>query len=199
MGPLESDKPWQTNGLEGQFNWLKRVWRLFFDADDKPVANETAASDDALRAIHKAIKKVTQDIEGLAFNTAISALHIATKELTQLKCTNVEVLKAFAQLIAPFAPHFGEELWTTALGESGSISEAAWPVYDDAYAVDNMVTMGVQVLGKTRGQISIPTDADQETALAAAMEQEAITRHLEGKNLVRVIYIPGRILNLIAK
>jgi leucyl-tRNA synthetase len=198
MGPLESDKPWQTNGIEGQNNWLKRVWRLYFDGTT-PRATDIAPSEDELKVVHKVMKKVTLDIEGLAFNTAISALHIATRELTSLKCQSREVLRWFAQLIAPFAPHMGEELWTTGLGQSGSIVNAAWPVFDDTYAVDNQVTIGVQILGKTRGQITIAPDADQDTALAAAMAQESVSKHLEGKNLVRIIYIPGRILNLIAK
>ena len=199
MGPLESDKPWQTNGIEGQFNWLKRVWRLYYDAEGTPRATDVQPTNQELKVIHKVIKKVTQDIEGLAFNTAISALHIATRELTGLSCQSRLVLRWLAQLIAPFAPHLGEELWASGLGNAESISQVEWPAFDDAYAVDEQVTIGVQVLGKTRGQITLPLDADQETAVAAAMAQEGITRHLEGKNLVRIIYLPGRILNLIAK
>jgi leucyl-tRNA synthetase len=199
MGPLESDKPWQTNGIEGQFNWLKRVWRLYYDAEGAPRATDVQPTDQELKVIHKVIKKVTLDIEGLAFNTAISALHIATRELTQLSCQSRTVLRWLAQILAPFAPHLGEELWASGLGNAGSISLVEWPAFDDAYAVDEQVTIGVQVLGKTRGQITLPLDADQETAVAAAMAQEGITRHLEGKNLVRIIYLPGRILNLIAK
>ena len=199
MGPLESDKPWQTNGIEGQFNWLKRVWRLYYDAEGAPRATDVQPTDQELKVIHKVIKKVTLDIEGLAFNTAISALHIATRELTQLSCQSRTVLRWLAQILAPFAPHLGEELWASGLGNAGSISLVEWPAFDDAYAVDEQVTIGVQVLGKTRGQITLPLDADQETAVAAAMAQEGITRHLEGKNFVRIIYLPGRILNLIAK
>ena len=119
--------------------------------------------------------------------------------MTALDCRSRDVLTWLAQLIAPFAPHLGEELWSTALGHAGSIADAKWPDFDEKYAVDDQITIGVQVLGKTRGQITIPADADQDTALAAAMAQEGITKHLDGKNLVRIIYLPGRILNLIAK
>ena len=199
MGPLEADKPWQTNGIEGQMNWLKRVWRLFYGDENQSLVDESEAPDDALRVIHKAIKKVTHDIEGLDLNTAISALHVATKELTGQKVRSRQVLTPLAQLIAPFAPHIAEEIWETALGNSTCINEAAWPEYDDKYAVDDLVTMGVQIMGKTRGEITIAKDADEETALAAAKAQDNIARHLEGKNLTRVIYRPGRILNLIAK
>ena len=199
MGPLESDKPWQTNGLEGQFSWLKRVWRLYFNGDDESIVTDEAPSPEALKVIHKAIKKVTHDIEGLAFNTAISALHIATKELAAQKCRSRDVLTWLAQIVAPFAPHLGEELWHAALGGEGSITEVPWPAYDDAYAVDNEVTIGVQVLGKTRGQIRIPADADQETAMAAALAQEGVAKYVDGKKIVRIIFVPGRILNIIAK
>ncbi|NCG20201.1 MAG: leucine--tRNA ligase [Rhodobacterales bacterium] len=199
MGPLESDKPWQTNGLDGQFNWLKRVWRLFFDDEDQPLVNDDEASEAALKLIHKTIKKVTHDIENMAFNTAISAMHIATRDLTSMKCHSREVLTAFAQLLAPFAPHLGEELWTVALGNTGTVNTATWPAFDEAYTVDATINIGVQIMGKTRGQITIAPDADQDTALAAAKADPVLAGYLEGKNLVRVIYIKGRILNLIAK
>ena len=199
MGPLESDKPWQTNGIEGQFNWLKRVWRLFYDDANVSKVEDVAPTEEALRVIHKVMKKVTLDIEALAFNTAISALHIATKELAAMGCTSKTVLTYLAQMMSPFAPHICEQIWREALGYQTSIAVAPWPEFDDAYAVDNTVTIGVQILGKTRGQITIAPDADENTALSAAKSVEAIAKHLEGKNLVRVIYIPGRILNLIAK
>ena len=175
------------------------MWRLYFDDDNASKVQEDAPTEEALRVIHKVIKKVTLDIEGLAFNTAISALHIATKELSGMGCTSKTVLTWLAQIMAPFAPHICEEIWRAALGNDTSITIASWPEFDDAYAVDNTVTIGVQILGKTRGQITISPDADQDTALAAAQNVEAIAKHLDGKNLVRVIYIPGRILNLIAK
>lgn len=199
MGPLEADKPWQTNGIEGQMSWLKRVWRLYFDEENNVLVDDSEPGEDSLRTLHKAIKKVTHDIDGLNLNTAISTLHVATKEFTGQGVRSRKLLTPLAQLIAPFAPHIAEEMWAVALGNETCINETEWPSYDDAYAIDDLVTMGVQILGKTRGEITIPKDADEATALAAAKALDNIARHLEGKELTRVIYRAGRILNLIAK
>ncbi len=200
MGPLEADKPWQTNGLEGQFGWLKRLWRLYLEGDeDTPRVTDAAPTDAELKIIHKAIKKVSADIEGLDLNTAISALHVATKELAALKSTSRAVLEPLAQLVAPFAPHAAEALWAQGLGHDTSVTHASWPEHDDKWAVDDTVAMGVQVMGKTRGEITIAKDADEDTAVAAAKAEASVVKYLEGKNIVRVIYRPGRILNLIVK
>lgn len=199
MGPLEADKPWQTNGIEGQFGWLKRLWRLFFDDEDQSKVTDAEPTQAELRVIHKATKKVTHDIEGLALNTAISALHVAVKELTSLGTTSSAILGPLAQLVAPFAPHAADELWASGIGASGTIDRATWPAYDDQWAEDDLIKMGVQVMGKARGEIQLAKDADEETAVALAKADPAVARHLEGKQLVRVIYKPGRILNLIAK
>lgn len=200
LGPLEQDKPWAPRGVEAQFKFLQRVWRLFFEGDDDtPRVTDAEPSEAELRILHKAIKKVSEDIEKLALNTAISALHVATRDLAQAKTTSRPVLEAFAQLVQPFAPHIAEEIWAKGLGHEGGISYAEWPKHDDKYAIDDVIKMGVQVLGKTRGEIEIPKDADEATAVAAAKAQESVAKYLDGKNLVRVIYKPGRILNLIVK
>ncbi|MCC7386716.1 MAG: leucine--tRNA ligase [Deltaproteobacteria bacterium] len=200
MGPLESEKPWQTNGLEGQFGWLKRAWRLFFEGDeDVPRADDSAPKDEELRIIHKAIKKVTEDVEGLSLNTAISALHVATRDLLQLGTRSRAVLAPLAQLIAPFAPHLGEELWHRGLRLEGGISFVAWPSWDAKWTKDEVIAIGVQVMGKTRGEVWIAPDADEATAVAAAQAEPAIAKFLEGKQLAKVVYKAGRILNLIVK
>ena len=200
LGPLEQDKPWAPRGVEAQFKFLQRVWRLFFEGDDDtPRVTDAEPTEAELRILHKAIKKVSEDIEKLALNTAISALHVATRDLAQAKTTSRPVLEAFAQLLQPFAPHLAEEIWAKGLGHEGGISYAAWPQHKDEYAIDDVIKMGVQVLGKTRGEIEIPKDADEATAVAAAKAQESVAKYLDGKNLVRVIYKPGRILNLIVK
>ena len=149
--------------------------------------------------LHKAIKKVADDIEKLALNTAISALHVATRDLAQLGCTSRAVLSPLAQLMAPFAPHLAEEIWSKGLGHIGGISYAAWPAHEDRYADDVLIKMGVQIMGKTRGEIEIAPDADEETAVAAALASESVHRYIEGKSVVKVIYKAGRILNLIVK
>ncbi len=203
MGPLEADKPWQTNGLEGQFAFLKRAWRVFFEGDDDaPRASDVEPTEEELRVIHKAVKKVTRDIESLDLNTAISALHVCVRDLTQLGTRARKVLSPLAQLMAPFAPHFAEEAWTRGLGHPvtpGGVSFVPWPTYDDRYAVDDTVTIGVQVNGKTAGTVALPLDAPEELAVSAARAVPAIAKHLEGKTVAKVIYRAGRILNLVVK
>jgi leucyl-tRNA synthetase len=200
LGPLDQDKPWAPQGIEAQWSWLKRFWRVFFEGEeDRPRVDDSAPNEAELRVIHKAIKKVTEDIEKLHLNTAISALHVATRDLTQLSTRSRTVLESLAQLIQPFAPHIAEEVWSKALGREGGISFVPWPEHEDRYAQDDMIAMGVQVLGRTRGEILIPPDADEATALAAAKDSPHVMRHIEGKTIVRVIYKPGKILNIIVK
>jgi leucyl-tRNA synthetase len=206
LGPLDQDKPWTTQGLEGQWNFLRRAWRLYFEEDlsgatpvDRTRADDSEPTEEQLRVVHKAIKKVTEDIEKLHLNTAISALHVAVRDLNQLGARSKKVLEPLAQLIAPFAPHFGEELWDKGLGKTGGISFVAWPVHDDRYAVDNVIAMGVQILGKTKGEIMLAPDADEATAVEAAKAAPELQRFLEGKSITRVIYKAGKILNLIVK
>jgi leucyl-tRNA synthetase len=197
LGPLKDDKPWSPQGIEAQFNWLARVWRVVFDATDAPRADASEPSDAALRVIHKAIRKVTEDIDRLQLNTAISALHVATRDLTALGARSRAVLEPFVQLVQPFAPHLAEELWSAGLGHSGGISFVPWPVADPRYTLDDVIAIGVQVAGKTRGEIRIAPDASQETAVAAAQASADVAPYLAGRTITRVIYKPGKILNLI--
>ena len=200
LGPLEQDKPWAPQGIEAQLSFLKRFWRLFWDDEaEASRVTEDAAPEAALRAVHKAIAKVSEDIENLALNTAISALHIATKEVQQAGTHARSVLEPMCQILAPFAPHIAEELWEKALGHSGGISYVKWPEADPKLLVEDTLKMGVQVMGKTRGEIELPVDADEATAVALAKAEPSVAKYLEGKTLARVIYKPGKILNLIAK
>lgn len=199
LGPHDQDKPWSPAGIEAQTTFLKRFWRLFFDENDAPKVTDTEAPEAALRILHKTIAKVSSDIEDLALNTAISALHIVTKELMHLSVSSRSVLEPLCQLLAPFAPHMCEEIWEKGLGHSGGISYVAWPEANAALAKDNVIKMGVQVLGKTRGEIELAPDADEATAVAAAKAHPSVAKFLDGKTLSRVIYKPGKILNLIAK
>lgn len=200
LGPMDQDKPWSTHGIEGQWSWLKRVWRLYFEGDqDRARADSSAPTEAELKIIHKAIKKVSEDIDKLHHNTAISALHVATRELTQAGTRSRKVLEPLAQLIQPFAPHIAEEIWARGLGYADGISFVPWPKHDPRYSEDDLIAMGVQVLGKTRGEIMVPVDADEATAVALAKASPDIQRHIEGKTITRVIYKAGKILNLIVK
>ncbi len=199
LGPFDQDKPWAPQGIKAQRDFLSRVWRLFFEGDDDTCrVTDSEPTEAQLKVVHKAIKKVSTDIEKLALNTAISALHVATNELRRLETTSRKALAPLVQLLQPFAPHLAEELWAHAIGEGEGISFVAWPAWDDRYAEDDLIAMGVQVMGKTRGEIQIAPDADEAAAVAAAQASDA-ARHLEGKQIVKVIYKPGKILNLIVK
>ncbi|MBL8601308.1 MAG: leucine--tRNA ligase [Myxococcales bacterium] len=203
LTPLEADKPWQTEQLVAQRKWLERVWRLYFEGDDDaPRATDEAPSDEALRALHRAVDKVTRDIENLSMNTAISALHVATRDLAQSGTRARAVLAPLAQLLAPFAPHLAEELWCRGLGFEATphgIAQVAWPAADPRYLTDDAVTIGVQVNGKTAGTVTLALDADETAAVDAARAVASVARHLEGKTLSKVIYKAGKILNLIAR
>lgn len=198
MGPFDKDKPWATKGIEGIKRFLDRVWRLILAEDGSllPLSEKTPENLD--RLLHKTIKKVSEDIESLNFNTAISALMIFVNEAYKSDRPSRESLLHFCQLLAPFAPHFSEELWQK-LGGEGFVTTAAWPSFDPKKVIDETVTMAVQVLGKTRGTVEIALDASQEEAVHKAQEITSVRNALEGKTITKVIYKPGQILNLIAK
>jgi leucyl-tRNA synthetase len=193
MGPLEQVKPWQTSGIEGVRRFLDRVWNVCTG----DVTDDAAAYDDETRRqVHKTIKKVTDDIEGLRFNTAISAMMILVKHLTALAVVPRAAAKSLALLVSPFAPHLGEELWQR-LGAAKSLAHEPWPEFDPALVKDATVEMGVQVNGKLRGVIQLAVGADEAAAKDAAFAEPKVKQQLEGKTLRKVIYVPGKILNFI--
>ena len=196
MGPLEAVKPWQTSQVAGVVRFMQRVYTVVSAA----VVNQKKDMDDeTLRLMHKTMKKVTEDIESMSFNTAISALMVFTNHLQSLKEeVPMEAVRNLALMVSPFGPHLGEECWSL-LGNEMSLAYEPWVEYDEALCVDESITMGVQVNGKARGEITIPADADQETAIAAAQEVEKIAKLIDGKDIKKIIYVPGRILNIIAK
>ncbi len=192
MGPLESVKPWQTSQIQGVVRFRDRVHNL--------CTRETTdeISEDAKRAMHKAIKKVGGDIDKMAFNTAISAMMTLTNQLYSLDPVPREAAETLALLVSPFAPHLGEELWR-ALGHEESLAYHPWPAHDEALCVDDLVDLGVQINGKTRGSVQLPKDADAKAAQAAAEAVPTVAKHLEGKKIVKFIFVPGRIINFVAK
>ncbi len=194
MGPLESVKPWQTSGIEGVRRFLDRA----FLALTGPVSDE--CDEQTKRLLHKTIKKVGEDIEGLRFNTAISAMMILVNRLRELaqsgNAVPREAANAFALILSPFAPHLGEELWQR-LGHTESLAFEPWPAFDPALVKDDVIEMGVQVNGKMRGTVKLPAGADEATARAEANKDAKIAAHLEGKAVKKVVYVPGKILNFI--
>jgi leucyl-tRNA synthetase len=198
MGPLDKDKPWATNGIDGVRRWLDRTWRMVCNDDGALVASGTPAPAEVQKLLHKTIKKVTEDIEAMSYNTAISAMMILVNEMYKHECRNSDVLKTLAQLMAPITPHIAEEIWSK-LGGKGLISVAPWPQYDSSLVVDDFITMGVQVNGKMRGTVELKPEASESDAVKAAQEVASVAAALNGKPLDKVIYKPGRILNLIVK
>lgn len=198
MGPLDRDKPWQDSGIEGVRRFLDRVWRLAWgEQNNKPIFTDAQPSAEVQKHLHKTIKKVSEDIESLSFNTAISQMMILVNEIYKTEDRPVSVLKTLAQLLMPFAPHLAEELWSL-MGEKSLVSLAPWPTFDPKLVVDDTISMGVQVNGKTRGSIDIPPDASEEVAVGAAKELSTVQNALNGLTIRKVIYKAGKILNIIA-
>jgi leucyl-tRNA synthetase len=196
MGPLEAVKPWQTSQVAGVVRFQNKVYNVVTTAAKN---NETEIDEATTRLLHKTMKKVTEDIESMSFNTAISAMMVLTNHLQSLKeKVPLEAAEKLALMVSPFAPHLGEECWSI-LGNKESLAYHPWIEYDDELCIDNEITMGVQVNGKARGEITIPAEADEDTAMAAAKEVEKVMNQIEGKDIKKIIYVPGRILNIIAK
>ena len=200
LGPVEQSKPWDTNGIDGCHRFLKKFWNLFYDVRDNRFlpSDREEASPAALKALHKLIKKVTENIGKFSYNTAISAFMIGVNELGQQKCHHREVLRTLVVLIAPFAPHIAEELWE-ALGEQGSVCDAVWPNYDERYLVESEIQMTVSFNGKARFQMTFAAEASAKEIEAAVLADEKSKKYMDGMIVVKVIVIPGRIVNVVLK
>ena len=197
LGPLEQSKPWDTKGIDGVNRFLRKVWRMFYDRDGLIVSDEKATPEE-LKALHKLIGKVQSDIESFSFNTAVSAFMIAVNELTDLKCTKREILEPLVILLAPFAPHIAEELWE-ALGHNETITYASFPEYVEAYTVENTCTYAVSFNGKTRFTVDLPLDMSREDVDAHVRGLELTEKYVAGGNIVKVIVVPGKIVNIVVK
>ena len=199
LGPVEASKPWDTNGIDGCFRFLKKFWSLFWEnRTDKWLADDEQPSKDSLKSVHKLIKKVTQDIESFSYNTSISAFMICVNELGQQQCHNRELLRTLVVLLAPFAPHIAEELWHQ-LGEQGTVCDAQWPAWDEKYLVENEIQMTVSFNGKARFQKTFAADATKETIEKETLADERGLKYLESKTIVKVIVVPRKIINIVIK
>ncbi len=193
LGPVEASKPWDTNGIDGCHRFLKKFWKLFQQdlVDEDPTKEE-------LKSLHKLIKKVSTDIEVFSYNTSVSAFMVCTNELTQQKCRNLRILRTLVTVLAPFAPHIAEELWEQT-GGKGSVCDTEWPTWNEDYLVEDEVQMPVSFNGKARFQINLPATASKEAIIEAAMSDERSQKYLEGKQVVKTIVVPGRIINIVVK
>ena len=198
LGPVEQSKPWDTNGIDGCFRFLKKLWALFWDKDGNLALTDNEPSADSLKTLHKLIKKVTSDIEVFSYNTSISAFMVAVNELSQQKCTSRTILQTLPVLIAPFAPHIAEELWE-AMGGEGSVCDARWPKWEEKYLVETSVKLGVQFNGKVRFDMLFPADATPEQMIELATSAPEAAKYLEGMQIVKTIAIPKRIVNIVVK
>jgi len=190
MGPLEQVKPWQTSGIQGVRRFLDRVYALATGPLGDDIDNATE------RLLHKTIRKVTQDIEGLHFNTAISAMMILTRKMAEQEPPSRSGVKTLILLLSPFAPHLAEELWQRQ-GGTQSLAYESWPAYKDELCRDEVVEIAVQVNGKVRGRIQIAPDAPEAEARQAAEAEPNVASHLAGKTVRKFVYVPGKIANLL--
>ena len=197
LGPVEQSKPWDTKGIDGVNRFLKKFWRLFYDRDRWIVTDEKPTAAE-LKVLHKLIAKEQEDIENFSYNTTVSAFMIAVNDLTSLKCAKREILESLVVLLSPFAPHISEELWH-ALGHESSVARASFPEYVAAYAAEDSVTYPVQFNGKMRFTVDIPKSASPSEVEARVREMEQTAKWAAGMNIVKVIVVPGRIINIVLK
>lgn len=200
MGPLEATKPWNTNGVEGSYRFLNRVWRLFVDENgalsSKISEDEKAGGDAFKRTWHRTVKKITEDFEALRFNTAISQLMIFVNEAYKTEALPKTAVKHFVQMLSPLAPHITEELWQK-LGGTGSITYEAWPVYEEAWTVDDEVEIVVQVNGKIADRVKVAKDLDEAGMQELALGLDKVKELSAGKTVRKIIAVKGKLVNIV--
>jgi leucyl-tRNA synthetase len=195
LGPLEQAKPWNTAGITGVHNFLKKLWKLYADDNGVKVTDAEPTADN-LKTLHKTIKKVSEDIENFSFNTSVSTFMICVNELTAQKCTAKAILEPLAVLMAPYAPHIAEELWAQ-LGNSISVSEATFPIFDEKHLVESSKNYPVSFNGKMRFMLELPLDMGKDDIEKTVMADERTQKQLDGRTPKKVIIVPGKIINLV--
>ena len=196
LGPIEQSKPWDTNGIDGVNRFIKKLWGLFYKGDTCLV-DDSKPSAEALKAVHKLIKKVTGDIESFSYNTSVAAFMICVNELTSLKCHSREVLEPLVVVLAPFAPHVAEELWHVALGHDTTVNDAKWPDWNEEYLKENTANYAVSFNGKARFTIQVPADMSKDEVEKLALSHESSAKWLDGKTVRKIIVVPNKIVNIV--
>jgi leucyl-tRNA synthetase len=197
LGPLEQAKPWNTNGIDGTYRFLRKIWRLFYNDAEQLIVTDAEPSKDELKVIHKTMKKLEADIENFSFNTAVSNLMVCVNELGALKCNKKAILSDLVILVSPYAPHIAEELWVALGNQPGTVSFASFPQWEQQYVTDDSFEYPVQVNGKVRATLSFALDADAKTIEAAVLANETVQKWMEGKPAKKVIVVPKRIVNVV--
>lgn len=195
LGPIEHDKPWDTQGIEGVFRFLKKLWRLYYH-EGKLLVNDDKSTEDELKVLHKTIKKTSDDIERFSFNTVVSTFMVCVNELNDLNCHKREILEPLAIMISPYAPHIAEELWHQ-LGHSDSVTKAVFPKLEEKYLKEDTITYPVSFNGKMRYKIDLPADISKEDAEETVLNHEKSVKWLEGKTPRKVIFVPRKIINVV--
>ena len=199
MGPIEADKPWSTGGLMGARRFLDRVWRLFFDQDDQ--LNDTLSAeptDEQMRILHKTIDKVDRDTEALHFNTAISQMMTFVNELNPMETRPRAILEPFCLVLAPYAPHLAEELWKV-LGHDQSLMWEPFPVADPAWLQEQMVEIPVQINGKVRTKVQVPSEITEDEIREQVLADPRVREYTDGKEIVKFVWVPSRMVNLVVR
>ena len=196
LGPLEQSKPWSTQGIEGVHRFLKKLWRLFYDAQGNKLWVDATPDKKELKALHKLIKKVGEDIEGFSFNTSVSSFMICVNELGDLKCNKQAILQELLICLHPYAPHITEELWQ-ALGNTQSITKANFPTFNAEHLVEDSFSYPISINGKHRTNIEFSLSATQQEVEAAVLADETVAKWLEGKTPKKIIFVKGKIVNMV--
>ncbi|MEL6591986.1 MAG: class I tRNA ligase family protein, partial [Bacteroidota bacterium] len=196
LGPIEVAKPWNTDGITGVFQFMKRAYNLFYDDQENWIVKDEEATAEELKALHQMLKKVEEGIERLAFNTCVPAFMVFSREMSKAKSHKRAILEPFVAALSPFAPHFAEEMWAS-FGHSESVLTASFPQWEEKYLVEDTITMPVQINGKVRAKLAIPADASKESVEEIALANATVQQWLDGKAPRKVIVVPGRIINVV--
>ena len=196
LGPVEMSKPWDTKGIEGVHRFLRKLWRLFYDESKGAVWSNDKASDAELKILHKTIKKIEEDTERFSFNTAVSAFMVCVNDLADLKTHKLEVLEQLLILLTPYAPHICQELWA-AIGKNGNVLDAPYPRFEEKYVKESAKEYPVSVNGKVRTNINISLEATQPEVETIVLGNEVVQKWLEGKSHKRIVFVKGKMINVV--